>query len=126
MDTLYKELENEFIDKINNFLKDEITTEELIEEAKAFDLIFKLNDKKYLERMKEEIFNFYINEYKYALEVDRMHRKYNEGIILDVDIEKILSQAKRIGAIRVNPYGMEDSKNFSAPYPIPEETNEYE
>ncbi|RVD93266.1 hypothetical protein TUBRATIS_002090 [Tubulinosema ratisbonensis] len=123
MDILFKELQNELMHEIRKFMNDETTTKELITKAKEFDLIFKLNDNAYLERMKEEIFNFYKNEYQSILEVDRMYRKYNHGIEIEVDVNKLISQAKRFGSVRISPYGLTSDSKFKGPYPNEEEIN---
>lgn len=123
MDILFKELQSDFINSIKRFINDEITTEDLIKKAKEFDLIFKLNDSAYLERMKEEIFNFYKNEYQSVLEIDRVYRKYHCGNEIEVDINKLVQQARRIGSVRMSPYGLTSESEFKPPYPNEEDIN---
>lgn len=126
MDILYKELQERFILSIKSFLDDKITTEELIKNAKEFDLLFKINDEKYLERMKKEIFEFYKSEYQMVLETDRVYRKHKEGIVIDVDVDALIKQSRRIGSVRQPPYGIDACRKFKGPFPLQEDFNEAE
>jgi hypothetical protein len=122
MDKIYEKESKKLLITLRNYINDGASLNDLKLQARRTDIAYNLKDSKsFIKEHREYIFNFYNNQYKMALDLDRKvreRRKKKDLINIDVDIDVLMEQAYLIGkASRAPPFDNLKSDSFLPPFP---------